>query len=87
MRDPEPCAGLRLCGNAACLLRETRFLGSVRSHRREGKPLYDATRLDDGRLRILYGYDNSGDSRTVLCGSKVLYQSARSENVSCCRIS
>jgi Cu2+-exporting ATPase len=48
----------------------------------EGKPLYDATRLDDGRLRILYGYDNSGDCRTVLCGSKVLYQSARSENVS-----
>ena len=48
----------------------------------EGKPLYDATRLDDGRLRILYGYDNSGDCRTVLCGSKVLYQSARSETVS-----
>ena len=48
----------------------------------EGKPLYDATRLEDGCLRILYGYDNSGDSRTVLCGSKVLYQSARSENVS-----
>ena len=47
----------------------------------EGKPLYDATRLDDGRLRILYGYDNSGDCRTVLCGSKVLYQSARSETV------
>ena len=48
----------------------------------EGKPLYDATPLEDGRLRILYGYDSSGDSRTVLCGSKVLYQSARSENVS-----
>ena len=48
----------------------------------EGKPLYDATRLEDGRLRILYGYDNSGDSRTVLCGSKVLYQSLRSETVS-----
>ena len=47
----------------------------------EGKPLYDATRLDDGCLRILYGYDNSGDSRTVLCGSKVLYQSLRSETV------
>ena len=47
----------------------------------EGKPLYDAARLDDGRLRILYGYDNSGDSRTVLCGSKVLYQSLRSETV------
>ena len=47
----------------------------------EGKPLYDAAPLDDGRLRILYGYDNSGDSRTVLCGSKVLYQSARSETV------
>ena len=46
-----------------------------------GKPLYDASRLEDGRLRILYGYDNSGDSRTLLCGSKVLYQSARSENV------
>ena len=48
----------------------------------EGKPLYDAAPLEDGRLRILYGYDNSGDSRTVLCGSKVLYQSARSETVS-----
>ena len=47
----------------------------------EGKPLYDATRLEDGRLRILYGYDNSGDCRTVLFGSKVLYQSARSETV------
>ena len=47
----------------------------------EGKPLYDAARLEDGRLRILYGYDNSGDCRTVLCGSKVLYQSARSETV------
>ena len=47
----------------------------------EGKPLYDAAPLDDGRLRILYGYDNSGDCRTVLCGSKVLYQSARSETV------
>lgn len=47
----------------------------------EGKPLYDATRLDDGRLRILYGYDNSGDSRTILCGGKVLYQSLRSETV------
>lgn len=46
-----------------------------------GNPLYDASRLEDGRLRILYGYDNSGDSRTLLCGSKVLYQSARSENV------
>jgi len=30
-----------------------------------GKPLYDASRLEDGRLRILYGYDNSGDSRPV----------------------
>ena len=47
----------------------------------EGKPLYDAAPLEDGRLRILYGYDNSGDSRTVLCGSKVLYQSLRSETV------
>ena len=47
----------------------------------EGKPLYDAAPLEDGRLRILYGYDNSGDCRTVLCGSKVLYQSLRSETV------
>lgn len=47
----------------------------------EGKPLYDAAPLDDGRLRILYGYDNSGDSRTILCGGKVLYQSLRSETV------
>lgn len=47
----------------------------------EGKPLYDATQLEDGRLRILYGYDNSGDARTILCGSKVLYQSLRSETV------
>lgn len=47
-----------------------------------GKPLYDASRLEDGRLRILYGYDSSGNSCTVLCGGKVLYQSLRSENVS-----
>ena len=46
-----------------------------------GDPLYDSSRLDDGKLRILYGYDNSGGACTVLCGSKVLYQSARSENV------
>ena len=46
-----------------------------------GDPLYDSSRLDDGRLRMLYGYDNAGSSTTVLCGSKVLYQSARSENV------
>ena len=46
-----------------------------------GKPLYDAAPLEDGRLRILYGYDNSGDSRTILCGGKVLYQSLRSETV------
>ena len=46
-----------------------------------GDPLYDSSRLDDGKLRILYGYDNSGSACTVLCGSKVLYQSARSENV------
>lgn len=47
-----------------------------------GEPLYDASRLDDGQLRMLYGYDSSGNSCTVLCGSKVLYQSFRSENVS-----
>ena len=47
-----------------------------------GDPLYDSSRLDDGKLRILYGYDNSGSACTVLCGSKVLYQSFRSENVS-----
>ena len=46
-----------------------------------GDPLYDSSRLDDGKLRILYGYDNSGSACTVLCGSKVLHQSARSENV------
>ena len=46
-----------------------------------GNPLYDSSRLDDGQLRILYGYDNAGSSCTVLCGSKVLYQSFRSENV------
>ena len=46
-----------------------------------GKPLYDASRLDDGRLRMLYGYDNACNLTTILCGSQVLYQSARSENV------
>ena len=48
---------------------------------KNGNPLYDSSRLDDGKLRILYGYDNSGGACTVLCGSKVLYQSFRSENV------
>ena len=47
-----------------------------------GGPLYDASRLDDGKLRMLYGYDNTGNSATLLCGSKVLYQSSRSENLS-----
>ena len=47
-----------------------------------GDPLYDASRLDDGKLRMLYGYDNTGNSATLLCGSKVLYQSSRSENLS-----
>lgn len=46
-----------------------------------GDPLYDASRLDDGKLRMLYSSDNTSSSSTVLCGSKVLYQSARSENV------
>ena len=41
-----------------------------------GKPLYDASRLDDGQLRALYGYDRAGSSTAILCGSKVLYQSA-----------
>ena len=35
-----------------------------------GDPLYDSSRLDDGKLRMLYGYDNSGGACTVLCGSK-----------------
>ena len=49
---------------------------------KNGNLLYDSSRLDDGQLRMLYGYDNSGNSCTVLCGGKVLYQSLRSENVS-----
>lgn len=48
---------------------------------KNGNLLYDSSRLDDGRLRMLYGYDSSGNSCTVLCGGKVLYQSARSEVV------
>ena len=48
---------------------------------KNGNLLYDSSRLDDGQLRMLYGYDNSGNSCTVLCGGKVLYQSLRSENV------
>ena len=48
---------------------------------KNGNLLYDSSRLDDGKLRMLYGYDSSGNSCTVLCGGKVLYQSLRSENV------
>ena len=48
---------------------------------KNGNLLYDSSRLDDGRLRMLYGYDSSGNSCTVLCGGKALYQSLRSENV------
>ncbi len=44
-----------------------------------GQPLYDPTPLEDGLLRALYGYD--GGSTTILCGSKVLYQGSRSENL------
>ena len=47
----------------------------------EGEPLYDPTVLQDGRLRALYSYDGTGGT-TILCGSKVVYQAASSENVS-----
>ncbi len=47
-----------------------------------GKPLYDPAVLDDGRLRALYCYGRAGSSTTILCGSTLLHQSARSENVS-----
>lgn len=38
--------------------------------------------LDDGRLRILYGSDNSANGSTVLYGSKVVYQGTPSESLS-----
>lgn len=41
----------------------------------------DENLLDDGRLRILYGSDNSANGSTVLCGSKVIYQGAHSESL------
>ena len=47
-----------------------------------GKPLYDPAVLNDGRLRALYCYGRAGSSTTILCGSTLLHQSARSENVS-----
>ena len=47
-----------------------------------GKPLYDPTVLNDGRLRVLYCDGRSGSSTTILCGSTPLHQSIRSENVS-----
>lgn len=47
-----------------------------------GKPLYDPAVLNDGRLRVLYCYDRSGSSTTILYGSTPLHQSVRSENVS-----
>ena len=47
-----------------------------------GKPLYDPTVLNDGRLRVLYCDGRSGNSTTILCGSTPLHQAARSENVS-----
>lgn len=46
----------------------------------EGKPLYDPTLLQDGRLRALYSYDGTGNT-TILRGSEVLYQASSSENV------
>ena len=45
-----------------------------------GKPLYDPTLLEDGRLRILYSEGSSGS--TVLCGSTVLYRGRSSETIS-----
>ena len=47
-----------------------------------GKPLYDPAVLNDSRLRVLYCYGRAGSSTTILCGSTLLHQSARSENVS-----
>ena len=48
----------------------------------DGKPLYDASRLDDGKLRALYAYDSAGNGTTILCGSRALHQAVSSENVS-----
>lgn len=47
-----------------------------------GKPLYDPAVLNDSRLRVLYCDGRFGSSTTILCGSTLLHQSTRSENVS-----
>ena len=47
-----------------------------------GKTLYDPAVLNDGRLRVLYCYGRAGSNTTILCGSTLLHQSTRSENVS-----
>ena len=44
----------------------------------EDTTLYDTTRLEDGRLRILY----SADGSTVLCGGKVLHEGRADESIS-----
>ena len=80
MRCPVPYPWLQL-QRAAARFRQACCSCFLSAHRCTGDPLYDSSRLDDGKLRILYGYDNSGGACTVLCGSKVLYQSFRSENV------
>ena len=80
MRCPVPYPWLQLQRAAARFRKPAAPASSVPTDA-TGIRFYDSSRLDDGKLRILYGYDNSGSACTVLCGSKVLYQSFRSENV------
>lgn len=73
------CAALAavLCCGCAVLPTASRN----RTDTSQSNALYNSSRLEDGKLRSLYNYNNSYASTTILCGGKVLHQSAHDEIV------
>lgn len=71
------CAALAavLCCGCAVLPTASRN----RTDASQSNSLYNSSRLEDGKLRSLYNYNNGYVSTTILCGGKVLHRSAHDE--------
>ena len=70
-------AGLALAAGVftSCSLLPTPSRPVSHPQQEEEPPKYDASSLRDGRLRLFSSYDSLGGN-TILCGDKVVHQSA-----------
>lgn len=73
-------AGLALAAGtlSSCSLLPTPSEPVSHPQQEEEAPLYDASSLRDGKLRLFASYDTLGGN-TILCGDKVVHQSPASE--------